>query len=275
MNWRGVIPPLPVTREHGSWAVLAVPLIVGTAASEQVSWAHLVLAAAALAVFLSYVPVQVLLVHSGSSGRRSATVRAARFWAVLLLVSAGLLSVALILRGEYHLLLWALVAIAGFAGHAVLSRGRGKSMWADLSATWGLSVGTPAAAMIGSTSGTMDILLLWVEVFLFYSCTVVYVYMKIRAVSGKLEQPSLLTRFRFGWVTVVYHVLVVAFVGAIVAHDRHHILALIAFVPMMLHAVIGTVRLTDDVKFKRLGLLLLTHSILFTVIMIAALRGPS
>ncbi len=274
MNWRATIPTLPLTKEHGSWAVLAVPLIVGIAAAEQVSWAHLVLAATALAIFLAYVPVQFLLARSGSSGPRSSGVRAAWFWTALLLVTAGFLSGTLLLRGEYHLLQWALVGSIGFAGHALLSRGRGKSMWADLSAALGLSVGTPAAAMIGSSSGTMDILLLWAEVFLFFSCTVVYVYMKIRATSSKFDQPSLQAKFRFGWVTVAYHVLVIAIVGAIVVHGRHHSLALVAFIPMAVHAVVGTVRLTGNVRFKRLGLLLLTHSILFTVIMIAALRGP-
>lgn len=275
MSWRGAIPPLPVTKEHGSWAVLAVPLIVGTAAAERISWEHVALVAAAFAVFLAYVPVQLLVVRPEVSGSRAAVRRSARFWVAVLLGFAVLLAGVLFARGEFHLLLWALAASAGFAGHAMLSRGKGKSMWADLSAAGGLSVGTPAAAMIGTSSVTMDVLLLWAEVFLFFSCTVVYVHMKIRATSSKLTQPSFRTKFRFGWVTVAYHVLVIAFVGAIVAHDRHHSLVLVAFVPMAVHAVVGTMRLTGSVRFKRLGLLLLTHSILFTAIMIAALRGPA
>lgn len=274
MNWRGAIPPLSVTKEHGSWAVLAVPLIVGAAAAERISWEHFALVSAAFAVFLAYVPVQLLFFRPGLSGSRTAVRRSARFWAVALLGIAALLAGALLVQGEYHLLMWAMLACFGFVGHAMLSRGKGKSMWADLSAAWGLSVGTPAAAMIGSSRSDVDVLLLWAEVFLFFSCTVVYVYMKIRATSSQFAQPSLLAKFRFGWVTVAYHVLVIAIVGAIVVHDRHHVLALVAFVPMAVHAVVGTVRLTGHVRFKRLGLLLLTHSILFTVIMIAWLRGP-
>jgi hypothetical protein len=274
MNWRVAIPPLPVTKEHGSWAVLAVPLIVGTAAAQLISWEHFALAAAAFAVFLAYVPVQLLIVPSEASGTRAAARRSARFWAAVLLGIASLFAGALLVLGEYHLLMWAMLAGIGFVGHEMLSRGKGKSMWADLSAAWGLSVGTPAAAMIGSSRSDVDIVLLWAEVFLFFSCTVVYVYMKIRATSSKFAQPSLQARLRFGWITVAYHVLVIAIVGAIVVHDRHHALALVAFVPMAVHAVVGTVRLTGRVRFKRLGLLLLTHSILFAVIMIVALRGP-
>jgi hypothetical protein len=39
---------------------------------------------------------------------------------------------------------------------------------------------------------------------------------------------------------------------------------------MVIHAVVGTIRLTRRVQFKRLGLLLLLHSLFFAALLIAA-----
>jgi hypothetical protein len=44
---------------------------------------------------------------------------------------------------------------------------------------------------------------------------------------------------------------------------------------MALHAVFGTVRLGSQVRFKRLGFLLLGHSIVFAVLLVASWRGEA
>ena len=272
MRKRFSIPPLPLTREHGSWAVLAVPLIVGTAAADRVLWGHGLLAIAALSAFLSYIPAQLLLQQGASKNLKVEALRAARFWAISLFGAALLAASVLVLRGEEHLLLWALWAGLGFVGHAVFTKGKGKSMWGDFFAVGGLSAGAPAAAMLGSELTASDAILLWMKVFLFFGCSVVYVHMKIRAAARRLAEPLFWRRIRFGWVTIGYHLIVIVIVAAAVSSGPTPLPVLAAYMPMAVHAAIGTVRLTATVRFKRLGFLLLAHSIFFAVVMVYSLQ---
>ncbi|GEM_PF-6814136 len=64
-----------------------------------------------------------------------------------------------------------------------------------------------------------------------------------------------------------------AHVVVFVRHVQFSPVLLLAFVPMVIHAVVGTVRLTRRVQFGRLGLLLLAHALLFAALLIAAFGG--
>ncbi len=63
-------PPLP--KEHGSWAMWSVPLIVGAAVAPAWHWRVLILIGAALAFFLVRYPLATLI----KTRKRSATDRA-------------------------------------------------------------------------------------------------------------------------------------------------------------------------------------------------------
>jgi hypothetical protein len=267
------VPPLPLTREHGSWAVLAVPLIVGTTAGDGATWKHALLALAALLGFLAYVPVQIML--TSRSGRRVDTpeIHSALWWLWVLSPPALGALAWLVAGGEEHLLVWAGIAGASFMVHAWLFRLKGKSSWGDLAASIGLSAGAPAALMMDGTSTWAEALSVWLLVSLFFGCTVVYVHMKIRAVAAKLVGGSILSRLRFGWVTVAYHVAVIGLVIALVAAGRTNALAVAAYCPMLVHAVVGTIRRAGRVRFHRLGFALLGHSLVFAALIALAWKG--
>lgn len=269
------IPRLPLTREHGSWAVMAVPLVVGTVAGVAIRWEHLVLTVAALAAFLSYVPAQIM--WGQTQGRRvSPDLENAAAWWLSILPAVALAAAGwLALKGAWEIIVWGFVALTLFAIHGWLTARHGKSFWGDLVASVGLSVGAPAALMLDGSSDWRQASLLWVLVSLFFGSSVIYVHMKIRAVSAKFSEPSWATRLKFGRVTLAYHVAVIVLVAAIVAAGRTGLLALIAYVPMAIHAVVGTVRLAGPVRFKRLGFLLLGHSILFAVLLATAWRSEA
>lgn len=269
------IPRLPLTREHGSWAVMSVPLIIGTAAGQTVRWEHLLLTVAAVAAFLSYVPAQ--LIWGRRLGRRvdAASARAAEWWIRVLPAAALAAAAWLALVGFWEVMVWGAAALALFAVHGWLTAQKGKSFWGDLVASVGLSVGAPAALMLDGSSDWRQAGLLWLLVSLFFGSSVVYVHMKIKAVSAKLTEPSWEARLRFGRLTLAYHLVVIILIGAIVASGRTGLLALIAYVPMSIHAVVGTIRLAGPVRFRRLGFLLLGHAMLFAILLAAAWRGEA
>ena len=55
-RWR-----MPLPKEHGSWAMFAVPLIIGLAVAAQWQWRSILLIAAALGLFLVRFPIDTLI----------------------------------------------------------------------------------------------------------------------------------------------------------------------------------------------------------------------
>jgi len=98
------IPPPIIPKEHGAWAVLFVPLLVGASIAGKFTLNVLWLALGTLAVFMSYVPVQTLLRACLVSPQTPARGRAAKFWAAAYLIFGALFMLPLFLRGLWWLL---------------------------------------------------------------------------------------------------------------------------------------------------------------------------
>src|SRR5512143_3583902 len=52
---------IPLPKEHGSWAMFAVPLIIGFAVAAQWQWRSILLIIAALGLFLVRFPIDTLI----------------------------------------------------------------------------------------------------------------------------------------------------------------------------------------------------------------------
>ena len=267
------IPSLPLTREHGSWALLAVPLAIGSASAETVSVRHAVLALAALAAFLSHVPLQALLDHATDRAPSDATMRGARFWVVILIGVALTFGVGLVVLGELHLLAWGTVAATSLVIRSVMNRSNGRSAGADLVAVAGLSVGAPSALLLGATDDWSRAILLWILVALFFGCSVVYVHMKMHRTAFRSMDLPLRRRLRLGWMPLTYHVFVIVLAAVIVQMGATSYMTVLAYLPMAIHALIGTIRLSAPVRFRRLGFLLVGQSVIFAVLLTGAWRG--
>lgn len=163
------IPSPLLPKEHGAWAVLLAPLILGASAADEWHGNVVVLAIAALAFFLSYVPLQIILRHHGGTVQAPPRLHAAYFWATVDLVLGGL-ALAPLFRQK----LWLLLVIGVFT----------------------LTLFTPR-------------------------------------------------------------------------------LAFAAFVPITLHAVYGTLKLSTAVRFKRLGFILVGHTLIFILLLGLAHARPS
>ncbi|MGH7495299.1 MAG: YwiC-like family protein [bacterium] len=75
------IPPPIIPKEHGAWAVLLVPLLVGASVAGRFNLDVLYLTLSALSGFMSYVPVQTILRHFFVAPQGTEKLRAAIFWA--------------------------------------------------------------------------------------------------------------------------------------------------------------------------------------------------
>jgi hypothetical protein len=250
-----------VTREHGSWAVIGVPLVVaGMMGREWFPWLA-ALGLSSIAVFMSYVPVQILL-RRGNASRPEERRRAVR-WAAAYLGIGAASAAPLLLSG------WPWLAAFGVGGAGLfylnhrLTRNAPKTIPGDLAAVAGLTLTGPAGLYVANGSLGPETWLLWFLCFAFFAGTIFHVHMKIaaRAHGGAPLQPA--EQLRLGRGNLLYQSSAISSVVALAATGAVPWTTVAAYMPMAGQAVYGTLRLKRDLKFKNLGLALLAQSLLF------------
>jgi YwiC-like protein len=260
-----VRPPIP--KKHGAWAVLVVPMIVGAGVAGYVTVDHLLMAVSALLAFLSTVPVQTLLRHRFVTPQPATRVQQATIWGAVYLAGAFLALVPLLLDGLFLLPGLAAIGTVAFTGNFVLTRAQPKTVLSDLLAVAGLCLGAPASYYVALGFIDHNAIVLWLLHVLFFGCSVFYVQMKINALSSRKGQFPYRERIALGRRLLLYLTTVLAIVTLLVTQQLATPYALLAFVPMTVHALIGTFRLSATVRFKRLGFFFLGHSMMFGLIL--------
>jgi len=114
--------------------------------------------------------------------------------------------------------------------------------------------------------------LLYALNLLFFGCSVFYVHMKIKAAAFCKREMRWGERFSVGRKNLIYHSVVAAIVGILVVMHIVPALAMLAFIPMVVHGIYGTIQLSGNVRFKSLGLILLGQAVLFGSILSRTLR---
>jgi YwiC-like protein len=261
------IPAPVITKEHGSWAVLLVPIFASAGVAGMMTMNFFFLALSALAFFLAYTPGHTLLRQYFGSNQHQEKVEQAKFWTVTYLAIGITFALRLLITGYTLLILFGGLAVISFLGNFFLTRRYSKSIGSDLLAAAGLTLGGPSAYYVLTDRVDSTALLLYIFNFLFFGCSVFYVHMKIRASGIKKSRMRWVDKISFGKLNLVYHIAVVSLVGTLVALHSTSIIALLAFGPMFVHAVFGTLRLSGKVRFKKLGFLLLAQSVVFGVLL--------
>ncbi len=263
--------PKPIiTREHGSWAVLSVPMVVGIAFTGHGTLNNVLLEFSALGVFLSYVPFHTILREMNGMPQGKEKLSASYVWASLYLLAGFGFILPLFLQGYFHLITFAVVGSASFFYNFFLTIKGQKTIISDLTAVAGLTLSAPSTYYISTGLLDLDAVVLWVLNFLFFGCSVFYVHMKINVIVIKKKHFPLSEKITLGRLNILYHLFVIAIVISLSVYNYTPLTATLAFIPMAIHAIYGTITLSGETKFKKLGLLLLAQSFLFGLLLIVA-----
>ena len=260
------IPKPIVTREHGSWAVLIVPLCIGAVQAGSFSWNVAAFSLSALGAFLGYVPVQTA-VRERIRGTTTRNTTAWKFWLYFYTGLILLGFIPLLVQRLWLLIILGLLAVLFFGLNFFLTRTIHKSIAGDLAGVVGLSLGAPGAYYAATGRVDTAIVTTWFLTVLFFGCSVLYVHMKIQSQKSRRENFTLYEKLRIGNGNILYHAMVLLLVLVLVAENLTPALVLIAFIPMVVHSLVGTIRLDHPVHFKHLGFLLLGHAVLFASVM--------
>lgn len=261
--------PKPIiTREHGSWAVLFVPMLIGVVYAGSFSLNNILFAFSALGIFLSYVPIHSILRELNGIPQGKEKIYASIIWAIIYVTIGTAFIIPLFLQGYYHLITFALLGGSSFFGNYLLAKEIQKSILGDLIAVAGLTLSAPSAYYIATGLFDASTAVLWALNFLFFGCSVFYVHMKIKVSALKKDHLPIREKLTLGKLNILYHIFVISVVIILSIYHYTPLNATLAFVPMFIHSIYGTITLTGKIKFKKLGFLLLGQSILFGMVLV-------
>ncbi len=262
-------PPLP--KEHGSWAMFGIPLIIGFVVAASWQWRSLWLILAALGLYLLRFPIDtVIKTRKRPNADRARLIR----WAALYGVSAALCGGWLIVIDQlYGLIPLSLIGLALLLYHwRLVDRRQEMSVRGELSGIFGLALGAPLAYYTagGQLAGTAAAL--WLVNALYFGGTVFYIKLKVRQQPREPKPDRVSERLVKAKACLTYQSVALTIALVLVALDHLPVLVFLAFVPMTVKVLVGATHWQDrqTLSLPRLGVIEIIHAALFAALIIAA-----
>jgi hypothetical protein len=255
---------LPLPREHGTWAWLLVPLVVGAGVADRSNLPVLFLALSVVFGFLARVPAELAF-------RQDARRMAYGGWAILFgAIAAGGVTVLLTYYERWWLLPLGAPVIVGPL--VVVSSRALRFRWRDfgeLLVVACFAALAPAAhyAAVGSLKATG--LSLWLLSALYSGSSVFYIRMLL---SGTRESSSDSARPDRRLAILVYHVTLVVLVTLAVLVGDAPPLVVVAFAPLLIKVTWRMIRLPDHLDLRKTGLFEVSQAAAFAILLVAAYR---
>lgn len=249
-------------KEHGAWAILIAPILVGLLSTPVFSPAAAALfVLGSLAVFLIRTPLQVLLAKPNDR-------RALGWLAFYAALTAGGFLPLILLLGCWKLLFFAVPAGLLLAENLTANKsGRRFSAFNEAAGVLGLCLGAPAAYYAASFQLDARAWSLWLLCSAFFLGPIFYVKMAAlqhRAFADKSALPALAAmRLR----SAAYHGLALAAVGAWAATGGVPAPTAVPFAASFIKTLLRGSHAPARVDFKSLGYAEVGYSVLFVAVL--------
>ena len=264
-------PLLP--KEHGAWAMLIVPLLLGVIIAPAWHGRVLVLLAATLGFFLARHPLALLV---KTRKRPAADTISLRWWA---LVYGGIMGLGggwlVLVEGLWWLALLGLVGGLLLLFHLwLIARRQEMSAIGELTGIFGLALGAPMAYY--AASGLLDTTaaMLWLINVLYFGGTVFYIKLKVRQQPREPAPPFLAERLVKAKACLTYQTVALTLLILLVTLRQIPLLTPLALLPATLKMVWGAWQWQDkrSLSLLRLGLIETAHAALFGGLVVVAFR---
>ena len=254
-------------REHGAWAVLAVPPLVGLAAVGGAPWPIVVLfSLAAFGAFCLRVPVQSLASRAPAPE--------APLWTLLFAGTAAAGGLPLLLHyGRLWLLAFAVpgAVMLAFNVHANLNR-RAFSLANEVAGILTLCLGAPAAAYAATGAQALPGWMAWALCAAYFIGPVFHVKMAALQHRGAADPALAPALRRMRRVSADYHVVALGLVALAAALDWAPALAVVPFAATLYRTWRRGAAAPARVDFQRLGYQEVAYATLFAVALVLGYR---
>lgn len=254
-------------REHGAWAILIGPILVGLLGAPGLSpLAAGLFALGALAAFLLRAPLQALLAKPGD--------RRAQGWlALYAALTVGSFFPLIVLLGCWKLLFFAVPSGLLLAANLTANKsGRRFSALNEAAGVLGLCLGAPAAYYAASFDLGPRAWALWLLCSAFFLGPIFHVKLAAlqhRALTDKTALPAIERARRR---SAAYHGLTLAAVGGWAAYGGVPAIVAIPFAVSLIKTLLRGSSAPARVDFKSLGYREVGYTVLFVVVMGLAKR---
>jgi len=274
-------------QEHGAWAMLVMPYLVGTMAAGWGGWPSFLLLAAVLLLFSAGRPLEVALqgivrpgkpnrggtalkrTYSGGHGDELRKRRANALLHLATYLALGGLAAALLLLlfGRWGLLPMGAISAAILALQLPLKRRRLDRGWAArLLAIAALSATGPAAYYAASGALDRHTCAVWILCFLYSGAGVFYVRLVYQPVARLRDRGPRQLRAEAGKHMATYLSVTVVTLGGLAALGWMPPRAILALLPTAAKAAWAWARPTFQTSLKRVGMMEVGHSALFALL---------
>src|SRR5262245_11041060 len=250
---------LKLPKEHGAWAMLYVPFVLGVTVAGRVNWQMLLLLLSTTAAFISR---ESLLVYWRARARGRDAVEA-RKTLLLYLALAAAFGSPLILAFE---LFW-LVPL-GLIGAALLlingrqaTRMEERAARSEIMAIGGLTMTAPAAYYAASVRWEMTAFWLWLLSMLYMASSVFYIKLRVYRLNPRKHAEQ-----RQAWRScALYHSFLIVALPALMFVGGLSLFTFIAFAPALARTFWGMFKPKTKVNLMRAGILEIVYSMIFLI----------
>lgn len=258
---------LRLPKEHGAWAMLYVPFVMGALVAGRFGLSAFLLLLATTAVFISRESIVAWLRARG----RGRDANGAGLAAAIYLALACAFGLPLIL--VYRLYWLVPLALAGAVLLAVNGRQgmelADRSIKGELLAICAMSLTGPAAYYAAGGGAGATALWLWGLSAVYFSSSVFYIKLRVLRLNPRREEQ----RRRVWHYSAFYHGCLLAALVTLAATGQLGLFAAVAFAPAVARAFWSLAKPTNQVNLKRAGLLELAYSVIFLVFVTLSFRG--
>ncbi|MGE0130398.1 MAG: YwiC-like family protein [Blastocatellales bacterium] len=258
---------LKLPKEHGAWAMLYVPFVLGVAVAGRVNWPVLLLLLSTTAMFISR---ESLLAWSRARARGRDASEPGKMLLIYLALAAAF-GLPLILAFKLY---W--LAPLGLIGCVLLlinakqgERLEERSLSSEVMAICGLTLTAPAAYYAASGRWDGAAFWLWLLSAFYFASSVFYIKLRIYRLNPRKQAEQ-----RQAWRScAVYHSFMIVALAALTFAGGLSLFALIAFAPVLARTFWGMFKPKTKVNLTRAGILEIAYSLVFLVCVALGFRA--
>jgi len=262
---------IALPNQHGSWAMLVAPFVIGAGVAGGLNAGTAWLAIAALGLFLALQPMTVLV--KIRAGRKApSSLKPARFWLLVYSVLALSGGLGLLAAGHGRVFWLALPAlpVMGWYMWLVARREERGQAAAEIAGAGVLALAAPAAYWVGGGAGSG--LVLWLLAWMQSAGGIVYVFVKLVYRRMKAA-PAWPERLRLSRMAISVHLLMLGVAGMLAIFGWIPWPAILAFVFLLAETLYGSlVSPGAGVKPAAIGVRQILVTAVFTVLLILAFQ---
>ncbi|MBK8313463.1 MAG: YwiC-like family protein [Acidobacteria bacterium] len=248
---------LKLPKEHGAWAMLYVPFVVGLAVAGRFSWAIVCLFISISAFFIS----RESLLLWWRAERRGRKDNDSFYSMTAYLALAAIAGLPLI----FHWRLYWLVPMAIFGLALLMVNGRqavqmeDRTIAGELTALAGLTLTAPAGYYAATGWMNRVALLLWAFNFLYFASSVFYIKHRIYSLNPKrVEDQKKICR-----ISLAFHSTLLLGLAVLVVTGRLNLMVLAAFTPALFRSFLRIIKPLSQINLTRAGIFEIIYSLLF------------